>query len=98
MYAPAKSEKSANAFDIGHLFAGQTDVEVWPENWPVWRLFQEMCTQWRSAGMGRIVGLDYGPIFTRLERMKLDDSDYERMFGDIQHIEQEALRCMSNNE
>jgi hypothetical protein len=65
-------------------------VEIWPENWPAWVLFNRMSTQWR-VGMGGASGLDYNVLFRFLDRMRLSDSDYDQMLADISVLEDTAL-------
>ena len=65
--------------------------EVWPENWPAFLLYDSICNQWRTGGMGGPIALDYGVLFHRMDRMKLSDDDYEQMFQDIKAIESGAL-------
>jgi hypothetical protein len=67
-----------------------TEFEVWPENWPVWLLFDRISTQWR-VGMNGPIGLDYNVLLRFLDRMRLDDGDYEQMLNDISVLEQSAL-------
>ena len=104
-YAPAAQEKPAtdsddptapvNAFDIGYVYAAK-DVEVWPENWSTWMLFREIGNQWRRAGMnGAAYALDYGVLFTRMERMRLSDREYEETFDAIKAMERAALDEMN---
>jgi hypothetical protein len=64
-----------------------TEFEIWPENWPVWVLFNRVGTQWRDG----YTGLDYNVLLRFLDRMRLDDSDYEQMLNDISVLEQSAL-------
>ncbi len=40
-------------------------------------------------------GLDYNVVFTRLERMRLGDADYEQLFDDIRVVEAEALNLIN---
>lgn len=68
------------------------EAEVWPENWPAWALFDEMQGQWRTRGMdGKPYALDYGPLLMRLERMRLSDEDWQRMYDDVRVLEATAL-------
>ena len=72
-------------------------VEVWPENWQAWCLYVEMAGQWRhaSSGMGSTpVALDYTALFMRMDRMRLDDEEWEHLFSDIRVIESAALQEM----
>lgn len=68
----------------------QQAVEVWPENWPAWVLFCEMETQWR-VGPGGATGLDYTPLFARMDRLGLTGPEWEQRFADIREIEAAAL-------
>jgi hypothetical protein len=43
-------------------------------------------------------GLDYNVLFTRMERMKLDDQRHERLFQDIRVIEAEALTILNTKD
>lgn len=41
------------------------EVEIWPEHWFAWKVFEGMCTQWRIAVGGAGVlfgGLDYAAL------------------------------------
>ena len=40
-------------------------------------------------------GLDYNVVFTRLERMRLSEADYEQLFEDLRVIESEALTILN---
>lgn len=68
-------------------------VEVWPENWPSWCLWTEICGQWRTGFAGHYA-LDYTALFARLDRMRLDDERWEELFADIRVCEAAALREM----
>ena len=67
--------------------------EVWPENWPAVTLFLSVSNQWR-VGFSGAFALDYGVVFHRMDRMKLEGDDYEAMFTDIRVIEDAALQAM----
>lgn len=69
-------------------------MEVWPENWPVCMLFDDMGTQWRM-GFGGAVGLDYGVLFQRMAQLGLAGEVWESMFEDIRLMEREALTFMN---
>ena len=70
--------------------------ELWPENWPVWQVFCELSGQWRQA-MGGPTALDYTPLFTRMDRLGLDDEGWNSLFSDIRVIESSALKQMATN-
>jgi hypothetical protein len=72
-------------------------VEVWPENWPAWILFdREMRTQWR-IGMGGPTGLDYGVLLRFMDRMGLDTDDFEQMLADVRVLEDAALAAIHSD-
>lgn len=74
----------------------ETDpVEVWPENWQAVNLFSDLQTQWRVAGMGGFVGLDYNILFRKMDRMNLNADEYDQLESDIRVMEYEALSVMS---
>ena len=74
-------------------------MELWPENWQVWKLFRELSNQWRRAGMnGAAYAFDYGVLFQRMERMRLSDQQYEETFELIKAMERAALDEMTLRE
>lgn len=73
-------------------------AEVWPENWRAWLLFCEMSGQWRVTPAGDRMGLDYTPLFARMDRMGLDGEAWDEMFADIRAIESAALDQIAANE
>lgn len=106
-YAPAAIEspesdnpkEQPNAFGaaITNHYASK-DAELWPENWRTWKLFSEIRNQWRRAGFGGAAyALDYGVLFTRMDRLRLSDQEYEETFGLIKHMERAALDEMNRD-
>lgn len=71
----------------------EATVEVWPENWPVWRLYQRVCTQWRHS-WGGPAGLDYTAIYPFIDRMNLSPDDWDQVMSDLQVIEVTARDAM----
>lgn len=63
-------------------------MEVWPDVWPSFRLFQAMCTQWRQ-GPGGPCGLDYGVLPWVMKVYGTDDE--VTAFSDIRVMERAAL-------
>lgn len=45
--------------------------------------------------MGGATGLDYGPLFTLMDRKGLSNEDYDQLFDDIQTLERAALSAMN---
>ena len=73
-------------------------VEVWPEHWLAWQTFVEMSGQWRLAPMGGVTGLDYTPLFMRMQRLALDDAAWNDLFADVRLIEAAAMEQMRANQ
>ena len=103
--APAKIEApdSDNPRDQPNAFGAlitnhyaSIDADVWPENWAVWNLFRGIGNQWRRAGMnGAAYALDYRVLFHRMDRMRLNDREYEDAFELIKGMERAALEQMN---
>lgn len=72
-------------------------MEVWEENEPAITLFGSISTQWR-LGAGGPVGLDYGVMFYRMDRMGLSPDEHEQLFQDMRIVEGEALSEMNNRD
>lgn len=65
-------------------------VVGWEETLPAWRLWERIGNQWR-VGAGGATALDYNPLFHVLDRMGLDDEEYDELFDCIRIIESEVL-------
>ncbi len=73
-------------------------ADLWPENWPAWRLFAELDTQWHRAGMeGRKTGLMYPVLWARMERLDLPPDDWQRLYDDVRVLEDAALHTMNTS-
>lgn len=70
------------------------DVEVWPDNWPVFRLFNALSTQWRT-GAGGATGLDYSVIREVASLIGINKRRILELFPDLQVMEAEALAVMA---
>jgi len=68
--------------------------EVWPDNWPSFRVMDSMWTQWR-AGAGGATGLDYGVLPNVMRLVGIPAKDRPRVFQDIRVMESEALAVMA---
>lgn len=73
--------------------APSDDYEVLPENWEAVQMFLRCQTQWRTAGMGGVLGLDYGPVawLLRLYRVK----DQRAVLEDLQTMEAAVLEALA---
>jgi hypothetical protein len=71
MYDPAPSEEELEAIGLLREDVEDTsDVEVWPENWVPFKVFNKVSTQWR-VGAGGATGLDYSVVYSTMDRMKI---------------------------
>lgn len=71
---------------------------MWPENWKTWTLYRQIGNQWRRAGMSaRAFSLDYGVLFHRMDRLRLNERDYEETFELIKAMERAALDEMNRD-
>ena len=95
MFTPAPSQTE---LDAACLTADDLNcIEVWPENWPAFRLFHNMQTQWRTGAAGP-TGLDYAVLFTWVDRLKITAEEFEQFISDIQVMEFSALEAMNKKD
>lgn len=69
-------------------------VDIWPENERAFVLFADLRTQWR-VGMGGAVGLDYGVMFHKMDRMGLTLEEYDELEDQMRVLEGAALEEMA---
>lgn len=68
-------------------------VEVWPENWPAFELFERVRTQWH-AGFSKPTGLRYEAVYPLLDRAASSREEWDQLFEDIRVMERAALSAM----
>lgn len=73
-----------------------TEVEVWPDTIEPLKLFRLMGTQWRIGGAGA-TGLDYGVLFTLMDRQRLARDEQDELFEAVRIMEEAALQQMADN-
>ena len=96
--APDRRGVAAFGLIVVNHISTKCSMELWPENFRVWNLFCEIRNQWRRAGFsGAAYALDYGVLFTRMDRMRLSDREYEETFDLIRHMERKALEEMNRD-
>ncbi|MES1979546.1 MAG: DUF1799 domain-containing protein [Pseudomonadota bacterium] len=71
-------------------------VEVWPENWQVWRLFCRVSSQWR-VGMGGPTGLCYEAVYPLIDRAASDPQEWDDLLDDVAAMERAALSAMNED-
>ncbi len=69
-------------------------VEVWPDAWPAFCLFEALGTQWR-LGPGGPSGLDYAAIPGTAKMIGLKSRELSETFDDVRVMENEALTVMA---
>lgn len=74
----------------------EEEVEVWPDAWPAFRLFDAMGTQWR-LGQGGATGLDYAAIPPTASMLGIKRRDLTEIFPDLRVMEVEALAVMAES-
>lgn len=72
-------------------------VEVWPDAWPAFRLFEALSTQWRT-GPGGASGLDYAAVPPTASMLEIKRRDLPHLFPDLRTMEVEALLAMSESK
>ncbi|QZX85896.1 DUF1799 domain-containing protein [Metapseudomonas otitidis] len=70
-------------------------VEVFPDNWCAFTVFEALFTQWRTGACGA-TGLDYTAIPAVLDLLQLS-ADRRQLFSDIRVMEHEALMVMAES-
>ncbi len=94
----SKTEAEINPFLAGMAaIQAAKEFEIWPENMGAVNLFNTLSTQWLVGPCG-VTGLNYVPLFSRMDRMKLSEQEYEWLFDDIRTIEAEALNAMNKKD
>ena len=83
-------------------YAAENTVGVWPDNIEAVNLFSAIGTQWRTHsggpnGSSRAYGLDYGPLFHKMDRMGLTPERYTELEDEIRVLEQAALDEMNKD-
>lgn len=72
-----------------------TVIEVWPDVWPVFMVFQACATQWRT-GMNGPSGLDYNVIPWLMKLQGIDDG--AAALADLRVMERVALNIMHKDK
>lgn len=93
MYEPRASAEDMAMFGLT-LDDIDEDVEIWPDNWPVFRLFNALGTQWRTGACGA-TGLDYTSIRDVASFIGIKKKQIPEIFPDLQLMEVEALAVMA---
>ncbi|QJQ23342.1 DUF1799 domain-containing protein [Pseudomonas sp. SK] len=71
-------------------------VEVWPDAWSAFRLFDALGTQWRVSSGGPS-GLDYTAIPATASMLGIKRRNLTDIFPDLRVMEVEALAVMAES-
>lgn len=94
MYGSRAPEETLSLFGLEAGDLEVDDVEIWPGNWQVFRLFNALGTQWRT-GPGGATGLDYTSIRDVASYIGIKKRQLPELFPDLQVMEAEALAVMA---
>jgi hypothetical protein len=83
---------AAWGFSFGDLL--EEEIEIWPDVWPGFSLFEAISTQWR-VGTGGAIGLDYNTLPIVAKYMEMPDEYMPLAFNDVRTMESEVLRKMA---
>lgn len=71
-------------------FSDDAPLQVWPDLWDAWCVFDAMGTQWR-AGAGGVYGLDFNVVRDELEVREIPREDWQEVRELIRYMESIAL-------
>lgn len=76
------------------------ELEIFEDNVKSVEVFQRMRTQWARSGMdGVLTGLRYEALPVVLRRCKVPDGEeFDRVFDDLQIMEDEALQARAEDK
>lgn len=81
-------------YAIGFFGNAEELVEVWPDNWNAFTIFEDLSTQW-LAGPGGPIGLNYGSIEPVLGFRGIKRNQRKTIFDDLRIMETAALKQMT---
>ena len=94
MYEPRATAEDMAKLGLTLADIAEDDVEIWPDNWPAFRLFNALSTQWRT-GPGGATGLDYSVVREVAILIGIKKRQIPELFPDLQVMEAEALAVMA---
>lgn len=89
-------EEQIAAFLAAEQVDGEDDeasgpLTVWPENWPVVRLFLDLEGQWRVSRSGQPQGLRYGDAIAVIGLRWAERAEQQLVFDQLVEMQREAL-------
>lgn len=77
------------------------ECEVWPENWPTWRAWLELATQWRViAGAAGVIhqGIEFASVPLALELAGVTADERSAVLHGLKEMEQAALTALNERD
>ncbi len=95
MYDAGPSDSELEAIGLTREDLGEIpDFEVWPDNWVPFKVFSEVCTQWRM-GPGGPIGLDYSVVKWIMRTMHVTKKDRLEVLRSVRVLECSAMSKMA---
>lgn len=95
MFEPeiTESEARSEGFELED-YETET-VEIWPDNEAAYGVFKRVGSRWKLPPMGGVpVGLQWETIYPLMDRLKLDDEEWNDLHDDLMLMESVAIRTM----
>jgi len=91
---PTQAEATWSGLTLAEAEAAAA-VDLWPDHVTALNAFLRVITQWRVAGMGGVIGLDYGPLFSVLHAMRVPEDELETVLDQIRIMEDMAVKILN---
>lgn len=72
-------------------------IDVLPDVWESFVVFDSMGTQWRT-GPGGVIGLDYNVVPLVMESLDIERKEIKVILPDLQVMERVAMKVMSDEQ
>lgn len=96
LYTPSAPPEQLAMFGISSMDLVDV-IDVLPDNWDAFVLFDTMSTQWRTGFSGR-TGLDYSALPSVMNLLGFPKKIRNSLFQDVIVMETEALLVMSEEK
>jgi hypothetical protein len=88
-----EAEAKSEGFELDDY---ETDIiEVWPDNERAYELFRRVGTRWMIPPMGGVpIGLRWEALYPLMDRMGLDESEWNDLHDSLMVMESAAIDTM----
>jgi hypothetical protein len=97
LFETEADEAKLSLFGLSSLDLPDEEVEVFPDLWESFSVFETISSQWR-VGMGGPIGLDYNVIPLALKSLGIKQKRIIEILPDVRIMESAALRKMRENQ